>query len=458
MLVGVKYKKSSTAMVVFASLLFLSSAHNARAQDFPEGSAPVVKPEVSVEFPEADVLLLPAAIEAALSNNPGLKEIGQRAEAAAAVPSQVGSLPDPVLKFLAANLPADNFDRKQENMSQMGIGISQAFPFPGKLRLKKEAAQFIATATVHDHSQARLNLVRDIKIEWWRLFYLDQALEVVSRNLDLMRGFVEIAGKKYEVGSGLQSDIILAQLELSKLLEFEIRVKNARHASEARLVALIALPIDHVIRLPKTTSESLGDIPGEQKLLFLAENNSPLLSAQERRVDAAGKRKDLAKRDFYPDFVLSANYGARSGTNPVSDLEREDVVTFWLDVKIPLYAGTKQSKALEQRRAQENEEEFGLAQTRLMIQKEISTRFAFYQQNREQVSLFSSGIIPQAQQTVDAMRAGYLVDEVDFLNLVSAQITLYNYETRYWQVFAEAEQALAAIEATVGEEISNEAQ
>lgn len=439
--------------VLAAFSLLLSLGENSQAQEFTNGQNPPVGEES-----QAGEMSLAVAIETALINNPGLMEIGQRAEAAAAVPSQAGSLPDPMLNLLASNLPVDSFDLQQENMTQMRIGVSQTFPFPGKLRLKKEAAEFEATASAHDYEQARLSLIRDIKIEWWRLFYLDRALEIVTRNLDLIRGLVEIAGKKYEVGKGLQSDVILAQLELSKLLEFELRVKSARRASEARLTVLIALPPGNPIRLPQTTEKILPDLAGERELLALAEENSPLVFAQKSRVNAAGKRKDLARRDFYPDFTLSANYGIRSGINPVNSQQRADFATFGLSIKIPLYAGTKQSKALEQRRAEEQGKTLGLAQTRLMIQKEISTRLAFYDQNRKQVSLFATGIIPQAQMTVDAMRAGYLVDEVDFLNLVSAQITLYNYETRYWQVFAEAKQAFAAIEAAVGKELSNENQ
>jgi outer membrane protein, heavy metal efflux system len=100
----------------------------------------------------------------------------------------------------------------------------------------------------------------------------------------------------------------------------------------------------------------------------------------------------------------------------------------------------------------------GLAQSRFSIQRDLATGLAFYRQSQEQVRLFMTGIIPQARLTVEAMRAAYTVDNVDFLNLVSAQITLYNYETRYWQVLSEANQSLAAIEATVGEEFTNENQ
>ena len=68
------------------------------------------------------------------------------------------------------------------------------------------------------------------------------------------------------------------------------------------------------------------------------------------------------------------------------------------------------------------------------------------------MSLFGSGIVPQARQTVQSMLAGYQVSKVDFLNLVRSQITLLNYELQYWKSLSEAKQALAKIQAAVGEE------
>ena len=54
------------------------------------------------------------------------------------------------------------------------------------------------------------------------------------------------------------------------------------------------------------------------------------------------------------------------------------------------------------------------------------------------------------------MLAGYQVSEVDFLNLVRSQITLFNYETQYWRSLSAANQALARLHAAVGEEITSE--
>jgi len=90
------------------------------------------------------------------------------------------------------------------------------------------------------------------------------------------------------------------------------------------------------------------------------------------------------------------------------------------------------------------------------VQQEIFSALADYQRASEQVVLFKTGIIPQARQSVASMLSGYQVNKVDFLNLVRAQITLYNYETQYWKSFGEANQALARLTAAVGEEITNE--
>ena len=53
------------------------------------------------------------------------------------------------------------------------------------------------------------------------------------------------------------------------------------------------------------------------------------------------------------------------------------------------------------------------------------------------------------------MLAAYQVNRVDFLNLVRAQITLYNYETQYWKALARANQSLARLDAAVGQKVTS---
>lgn len=401
------------------------------------------------------LLTVEAAVDIALADNPGLAEMKARAEAMAAMPPQAGTLPDPVLSLKALNLPTDSFDLSQEAMTQLQIGLSQALPFPGKLALRREAAEHEAQAAGAEVEETRLKLVRDVKVVWWTLFYLDRALEVVASNQELLRQFVTIAQTKYRVGRGLQQDVLLAELELSKLLDLEIRLKSMRRGWEARLNALLNRPADTPARLPARVSADLPSPLPEERLFQAADDARPLITALRSRIKAAQARRDLARKDLYPDFKLGAAYGFRRGTNPTGG-ERADFASFMFSMNLPVYAESKQRKAIDQRSSELMRVRFALDDARERVHAEIAQVLAEYRQAREQVELFDKGIIPQARQTVASMLAGYQVNKVDFLNLVRSQITLYNYETLYWKALSQAEQALAKLAAAVGKETIHE--
>lgn len=87
-----------------------------------------------------------------------------------------------------------------------------------------------------------------------------------------------------------------------------------------------------------------------------------------------------------------------------------------------------------------------------MVRSTIAGALTDYRRATDQATLFDRGILPQAKLTVESMLAGYQVDEVDFLTLVQSQIAQFNYELQYWKSYTEANQALATLQAAVGEE------
>lgn len=409
---------------------------------------------VHAETPAAPDTALPLdqAVAAALARNPGLAEIGARANAMAAIPPQAGALPDPVLSMNALNLPTDTFATDQEPMTQLQVGIEQSLPFPGKRDLKVRAAQRDASAAAHAVDEARLRLVHQVRRLWWQIFYLDRSLDIVERNQALLRQFVQIAQTKYKVGEGLQQEVLLAQVELSKLFDRQIELSGLRAAERARLNALLDRPATTPLRLPEKVRTTLTEAPAEEVLYARAEQSRPLLARRREEAAASRARRDLARRDRYPDFRLGAAYGFRQGEN-TDGSSRPDFASVRLGVTLPLYAGRKQSKALDQRSSELLEKRFALKDSYGAVQAEISAALANYRSASERVRLFESGVIPQARQSVASMLSGYQVGKVDFLNLVQAQVTLYNYETQYWKSFSEARQAQARLVAAVGEEV-----
>ncbi len=396
-------------------------------------------------------LTLNKAVAEALMANPGLAAIEARAKALAEIPEQADALPDPVLSVNIANLPLDSFSFTQEGMTQFQVGITQALPYPGKLALRSQAASQEARAAESDLKDRQLQLVRDVKTVWWNLFYLDRALDVIARNQVLLKQFVNVAETRYTVGRGLQQDILLAQLELAKLSDSLIRVLNMRDNQVARLNVLMDHPATGSIELPQSIDETLQTLVSAELLQQRAVASRPSLMAQTERMGAARSRVDLAKKDYAPDFKVGAVYGLRNGSNPDGS-RRADLGSIRFSMNLPLYSGSKQDRAVDQRNAEWMQQKYRLQDQRNQVASQVQQAMIDYRRAGEQVQLFQQEIIPQARQTVDAMLAGYQVGKVDFLNLVRSQTTLYNYETQYWNALSAANQALARLIAAVGEE------
>lgn len=396
-------------------------------------------------------LNLDDAINQALLANPNLSAMEARARAIAEIPGQQGSLPDPQLSLRAANLPMDTFALDQEAMTQLQIALSQALPFPGKLSLRQQIAEFESQSANFNLEQQRLMLIQDVKMVWWNLYYLDRALETVIRNQELFRQLNTVAQTKYQVGKGLQQDVLMAQLELSKLLDNEISLNSMRENESIRLNTLLDQPADTEITLPELEHESILDDPDSTQLLSQALLSSPVIMDQKNKMDAARTRVKLVEKNFYPDFMLGATYGYRQGENP-NGSDRADFASLSITINLPFFNLTEKKSAVSQRKHELFQQVQSLKSSENSVQAAVLTALSDFNKSSKEVELLETGIIPQAKQTLDSIRAGYQVDKVDFLNLVQAQTSLYNYETRYWKSFCSANQALARLAAATGKE------
>ncbi len=396
------------------------------------------------------LLTLKSATQIVLRDNPNLAQINARLQAMQAMIPQSGALPDPEISFNALNLPVDSFDLRQENMTQMQFGITQKIPFPSKLALREQVATDERKVIVENLHEARLQLVSDVKQQWWLIFYFDRVLNIIDNTQTLLRQFVEVARTKYEVGQGLQQDVLLAQLESSKLLDQKLKWQGQRQKTVAALNTLLNQAANQKIILPNTVVAKFKKLLSEEVLYQQAQQFRATLSAGQQQIQVAKSRLELAKEDIYPDFKVGAFYGGRDDT--LEGIERADFFSLKLSMSIPIFADRKQNMAIQQRNAEVMQANYALQDLWNQVRKQISIAYSDYQRSTQQIILFETGIIPQARQTVASMLAGYQVNKVDFLNLVRSEINLFSFEMQYWQSFVEANQALARLNAVVGQD------
>ncbi|MDH4158392.1 MAG: TolC family protein, partial [candidate division Zixibacteria bacterium] len=95
---------------------------------------------------------LDSLIGVALEANPDIRAAQFDLAAAEYGARTAGSLPDPQLSAGALNLPRTSLSLGETPMSAFSIGLSQAIPWPGKLRARGAIARLQARATAQSAS------------------------------------------------------------------------------------------------------------------------------------------------------------------------------------------------------------------------------------------------------------------------------------------------------------------
>ncbi|ANE57967.1 hypothetical protein A1356_20435 [Methylomonas koyamae] len=338
-------------------------------------------------------------------------------------------------------------------MTMMDVGVSQTIPFPGKLALKEQAAEQEALAAADSVDVARLRLVRDVKQAWWRLFYYDRAINVIAESEQFFQQLIDTAQSRYKVGQGQQQDVLLAQLELSKLKDEKIELISMRHSTGIQINTLLSRNSTTLVKLPdqaeiKTPVLVVADLQTQ------AMEHSPRFEQHHKMLSAAKTRIEIAEKDFYPDLTLGAGYAVRQNTP--SGESRSDFASVKLSINLPIYAEQKQAKAVDQRNSELLQEQYALQDEHNKVHGEIATNAAQYQHAKQRLALFEHEIIPQAQQAVSSLMAGYPVGKADFSNLLRTQLSLFQYQSQYWKSLVETQQLLAELSNLIGEELTHD--
>jgi cobalt-zinc-cadmium efflux system outer membrane protein len=388
-------------------------------------------------------------IQEALANNPKLEAAVQRTLAAEKTIPQAGALPDPQLTLGLMNLPVNSFAFDQEPMTGKLISVMQMFPFPGKQALAADMAEDEAAAVRLQQAEIRNQVVQMVKRAYYDLYAFDRAAETIEKNKALMEQLVRAAEVKYATGSGLQQDVLRAQVELSKLEDDLIMWRQKRLAAAAKLNALLNRPAD----APFAATPRELALPESPPPLFSPsqiEERRPLLQAWRQKLNKAGAAVKLARRDLWPNFTLGASYSQRDDLSTGTIMH--DFFSATISLNIPLYSGRKQSAKAAEKELDEAALTAEYVNVRSEVLAEIESLRAELERNRKRVELYQGGILLQAQQSLESAQMGYQVGKVDFLTLIANWMMVENYELQYFNALADYHKALAGYELATGEE------
>src|SRR5713101_7501613 len=178
-----------------------------------------------------------------LQHNPEIQSARSRFEAATKRPSQAGTLPEPTASYTNLGVGHPFSRLNTSDFAYQAFGVSQDFPFPGKLALASEEARREAESEQQNYRSVVLDRVAKLKVAYYEWLTVNKAIELTRKNGDLLSRFEEIARNRYTVGRGLQQDVLKAQLEVSTLQQQVEMLAEKRQRAEAEIATLLAVPV-----------------------------------------------------------------------------------------------------------------------------------------------------------------------------------------------------------------------
>ena len=408
--------------------------------------------DAAADEPDAlpEPLALAWCLERADRANPEIEVAAALAGAANARILPAGRVDDPRFGYDASNIPVHDFDFKSTPLSGHQFALRQKLPFPGLLSAREQAADEASSAAGFELSDRRRRIRSAVETGWAQLGFAQRALEITDRNIALLQQLTRIAETKYSVGSGLQQDVLRAQVELTALLQERLARVAAEESAEGRLAALLDLPASTAFP-PTSSIVDASPVPSIDPLYQRTVETNAQLKAMRAEVESAELAVRVVELEGYPDFDLGVAYRLRQRV-PGDPVDGDDFVSAGVTIRLPVDRAKWRAREAEGR-ALLRRAEASLRSHEGSLQARLRAAHAELVRADQEAELLRTGLIPQALQSLASSRSAYEVGRIEFLSLLDSQVRLFAAELRAVRAVSDRRAAFGVLESVVGEDL-----
>jgi cobalt-zinc-cadmium efflux system outer membrane protein len=394
------------------------------------------------ENPPSPPTPLSELLTEASQNNSQITAANYAWQAAKQVPRQVGTLPDPTFTYqnLSVGSPRPFAGYTTSNFAYIGIGASQELPYPGTLHLRGEVANRQADVMDMELGATTASVADSVKVDYIRLAYLEESLVILRENERVLDQLIQGATAHYQVGQGLQADVLQAQVERTKIVRVITSNNEQRGDTEAHLKALLHRDQSSLDIVAEDLTANPIRLTSDDLLRMVRQRN-PQIQVDVRSVDKEDAALASAKREGKPDFGLAYMWQQ-------TDRKYPDYYMFTLNVRLPRRARVKAEVA----EAAEN-----LAQSKETLDAHLQQQLAQVKQgyvtvtnDEELLKEYREGLIPQSDAAYHSTLDAYASDRDVFTHVLLYFVNVLNMKLDQAQVLADHETTLAHLETLTG--------
>jgi len=338
------------------------------------------------------------------------------------------ALPDPTLSLGMTNERFDAITLGQSEMSNVSIALSQPLPWPGKRDLRGQVASLDEKRADAALRRAVLDAEARANRAYVQLALARGQLELLADQEQLWMQAGRAARARYEAGQAPQSDLLRAQIERARLQQKKRALQADADTALAELNRLRARPFDEALPTPGLADAPEPQLPAESDAQADAQQRSPELQLAMLGAAQSQKRADLAHRERYPDFAVSA-----------AVMPRGSLPAMWqvgVSVGLPFFSGLRAADGMHDRVESESKAADAVKQQlRLRTHERLLALAALADNNRRyrgELLVLSAATARSALAQYEAGRlpfsvvldalTGYVADRTSFLESLAGAL------------------------------------
>jgi outer membrane protein, multidrug efflux system len=316
-------------------------------------------------------------------------------------------------------------DSGGQDLFRAGLDAAWELDVFGGKRRNVEAAEADLEAAVENRRDVLVSLAAEVGSNYVALRSLQQQLIIAHNNLKTQRHSAEIARKRFEAGFVSGLDVASANAQVATL---EAQVPALESSIQATIFSIAVLlgqdPGALVVELtsPETIPVTPPTIPvGLPSELLL---RRPDIRKAEAQFHAATARIGVATADLFPKFSLTGSMGL-SSVDLASFANWSS--RFWSmgpTVTWSIFDAGRIRSNIEVQNALQEQALLTYRTTVLTALKEVETALVAYAKEQERRRALSVAV-EQNRRAVDLAEKLYVAGKTDYLNVLTAQRSLF---------------------------------
>jgi len=386
----------------------------------------------------------------ASGQSPALRRAFYRWKAALEKSGYTGALPDPTFTF---GYFIENVETRVGPQNQR-FSLKQHFPWFGTLGAKKEMAAQGANAAYQKYQSEKLKLFYQVKAAWYDFYFLGRDIALTRDNLQLLLFWESVVRAKYKVALKQHPDLIKAQVEAGKLEDRLLTLEDKIEPTAARLRAILNLPDSVSLSVPVEITVTETAVNSDSIIAWALAGN-PDLTARLHLIEKERAGVRLARKASLPNFTVGVDYiETGPAVNSTLGESGKDAWVVGVGLNLPIWFGKNRAKKMEAE-AQLRIVQYDYADARNQLIAFTKMIVFEYTNAMRKRSLYRDGLVPKAEQALNAGYTAYQAGEADFLDLLDAQRQLLAFQLQLEKARTDMAIRRAEIEMIISRDIDN---